>query len=202
MPGSVAGSLPGSLDSAIGLARDNSPRVKAARADIDTAAADVQRGQVEILSRAVRRGQRACRHGRRRRRGQHERSAGPPGAQMESLSRRHRQGQRAGEDPPRERAAAGPSPGAPRDRGSRAHLLGAPLPAGRACQAAEGAVGSERHAGEFLSRAVQGRTALAARRARRAEHALQHQDFGRHRQRSRRCLPSTAFWPRPASWWA
>jgi outer membrane protein, adhesin transport system len=42
MPGSVAGSLPGSLDTAIGLARDNSPRIKAARADIDTAAADVQ----------------------------------------------------------------------------------------------------------------------------------------------------------------
>ena len=42
MPGSVAGSLPTSLDSAIGLARDNSPRIKAARSDIDTAAADVR----------------------------------------------------------------------------------------------------------------------------------------------------------------
>ena len=42
MPGSVAGSLPTSLDSAIGLARENSPRIKAARSDIDTAAADVR----------------------------------------------------------------------------------------------------------------------------------------------------------------
>lgn len=42
MPKSVVASLPRSLDSAIGTARDNSPRVKAALADIDTAAADVR----------------------------------------------------------------------------------------------------------------------------------------------------------------
>ena len=42
LPRSVAGSLPGSLDSAIGLARQNSPRVKATLGDIDTAAADVR----------------------------------------------------------------------------------------------------------------------------------------------------------------
>jgi adhesin transport system outer membrane protein len=42
MPGSVAGSLPPSLDAAIGQARQNSPRIKAALSDIDTAAADVR----------------------------------------------------------------------------------------------------------------------------------------------------------------
>src|SRR4029078_5221461 len=42
MPGSVASSLPGYLDQAIGLARQNSPSIKAAGADIDTAAADVR----------------------------------------------------------------------------------------------------------------------------------------------------------------
>jgi outer membrane protein, adhesin transport system len=42
MPGSVASALPRSLDSAIGEARANSPTVKAAGADIDTAAADVR----------------------------------------------------------------------------------------------------------------------------------------------------------------
>jgi len=42
MPKSVAASLPKSLDSAIGLGRENSPRVKAALADVDTSAADVR----------------------------------------------------------------------------------------------------------------------------------------------------------------
>jgi adhesin transport system outer membrane protein len=42
MPASVARSLPGTLDAAIGFARENSPRVKAANSDIDAAAADVK----------------------------------------------------------------------------------------------------------------------------------------------------------------
>jgi outer membrane protein, adhesin transport system len=42
MPKSVVASLPRSLDSAIGLGRENSPRVKAALADVDTAASDVR----------------------------------------------------------------------------------------------------------------------------------------------------------------
>ncbi len=42
LPKSVAAQLPGSLDAAIGLARENSPRVKATLADIDAASADVR----------------------------------------------------------------------------------------------------------------------------------------------------------------
>lgn len=42
MPKSVAGSLPSSLETAIGLARENSPSIKAAMSDVDTAAADVR----------------------------------------------------------------------------------------------------------------------------------------------------------------
>jgi adhesin transport system outer membrane protein len=42
MPGSVASLLPASLESAIGLGRENSPRVRAAGSDVDAAAADVR----------------------------------------------------------------------------------------------------------------------------------------------------------------
>lgn len=42
MPGSVTSSLPRSLEAAIGLARENNSRVKAALSDIDAAAADVR----------------------------------------------------------------------------------------------------------------------------------------------------------------
>ena len=50
-----------------------------------------------------------------------------------------------------------------------------------------------------LSRAVQSRPALAARRARRAEHAFQHGDPVGYGAASPRCSPNTGCWPPPAS---
>jgi outer membrane protein, adhesin transport system len=44
-PPSVAGSIPGSLDSAIGVARANNPRIRVANADIDAADAEVRKAR-------------------------------------------------------------------------------------------------------------------------------------------------------------
>lgn len=65
MPSSVAGSLPPSLDTAIGLARDNSPSIKAALS-MWTRRPPTSRSQIEILSGTFRRGPRPDRMGRRR----------------------------------------------------------------------------------------------------------------------------------------
>jgi len=52
-PGSVAGSLPRSLDEAIGLARQNNPRVHMANADIDAASALVDAARAEFGPKVI-----------------------------------------------------------------------------------------------------------------------------------------------------
>jgi len=69
MPKSLAASLPRTLETAIDLARNASPSIKAAAGDVDAASANIRAARSKVWSRSAGRGGRAQRQQRRRRRG-------------------------------------------------------------------------------------------------------------------------------------